>query len=94
MKAMVTGGAGFIGSNVVDALLAQGADVVVLDDLSSGYEENVNPADFRYPGPKPQTRETALVMLADLGNVWVLADVAEARLAGAGGRLSEALSDG
>ncbi len=28
-------------------------------------EENVNPADFRYPGPKPQTREAALVMLAD-----------------------------
>ncbi|MDH7474389.1 MAG: HDIG domain-containing protein [Anaerolineae bacterium] len=28
-------------------------------------EENVNPDDFRYPGPKPQSRETAIVMLAD-----------------------------
>jgi putative nucleotidyltransferase with HDIG domain len=30
-----------------------------------GGEENVNPDDFRYPGPKPQSRETAIVMLAD-----------------------------
>jgi membrane-associated HD superfamily phosphohydrolase len=28
-------------------------------------EENVNPNDYRYPGPKPNTRETALLMLAD-----------------------------
>lgn len=44
MKAMVTGGAGFIGSHVVDTLLDQGVDVVVVDDLSSGQEDNVNPA--------------------------------------------------
>ena len=36
MRALVTGGAGFIGSHVVDALLARGDEVVIVDDLSSG----------------------------------------------------------
>src|SRR3954447_2467910 len=44
MRALVTGGAGFIGSHVVDALLARGDDVHVLDDLSTGRRENVAPA--------------------------------------------------
>jgi UDP-glucose 4-epimerase len=41
VRALVTGGAGFIGSNLVDALLARGDDVVVLDDLSTGRRENL-----------------------------------------------------
>jgi len=41
VRAIVTGGAGFIGSNVVDALLARGDEVHVLDDLSRGKRENV-----------------------------------------------------
>ncbi len=41
MKVLVTGGAGFIGSHVVDALRAAGHDAVVLDDLSSGTRENL-----------------------------------------------------
>jgi len=44
MKVLVTGGAGFIGSHVSDACIAAGHDVVVLDDLSSGKRENLNPA--------------------------------------------------
>src|SRR5205823_14628174 len=42
MKALVTGGAGFIGSHVVDAYVAAGHDVIVVDDLSTGKRENVN----------------------------------------------------
>jgi UDP-glucose 4-epimerase len=44
VRAIVTGGAGFIGSHVVDALVARGDEVLVLDDLSSGRRENVNSA--------------------------------------------------
>jgi UDP-glucose 4-epimerase len=43
VRATVTGGAGFIGSNLVDALVARGDDVVVVDDLSSGKRELVSP---------------------------------------------------
>lgn len=42
-KSLVTGAAGFIGSHVVDKLLARGHKVVALDDLSGGFADNVNP---------------------------------------------------
>ena len=44
MRALVTGGAGFIGSNLVDALLARGDQVSVVDDLSTGRRENLEAA--------------------------------------------------
>jgi len=54
MKIMVTGGAGFIGSNVVDGYLKAGHQVIILDNLYSGKMENINPdakfykEDIRY----------------------------------------------
>jgi UDP-glucose 4-epimerase len=47
LKALVTGGAGFIGSNLVDALLARGDEVVVLDNLATGRRSNLDEAISR-----------------------------------------------
>ena len=44
MRALVTGGAGFIGSNLVDALIQRGDEVVVIDDISTGKRENLEQA--------------------------------------------------
>jgi UDP-glucose 4-epimerase len=55
MRAVVTGGAGFIGSNLVDALIARGDAVLVVDDFSFGKRKNLNPGadllehDIRVP---------------------------------------------
>jgi UDP-glucose 4-epimerase len=47
MRIVVTGGAGFVGSHIVDALVAHGNDVLVVDNLSTGRRKNVNPeAEF------------------------------------------------
>lgn len=48
MKVLVTGGAGFIGSQVADRLIAEGHDVCILDNLSTGRRENVPPAARLY----------------------------------------------
>ena len=46
-KAIVTGGAGFIGSHLVDKLIEQGIEVTILDNLSTGKKQNINPkAEF------------------------------------------------
>ncbi len=42
MKVLVTGGAGFIGSHIVDGFIKEGYNVVIIDDLSTGREENIN----------------------------------------------------
>jgi UDP-glucose 4-epimerase len=63
MKILVTGGAGFIGSHLVDALVDRGENVLVLDDLSSGKREYVNPkarfseVDVRTPEAQAAVRE-------------------------------------
>ncbi len=43
MKILVTGGAGFIASQIADAFIENGHQVVILDDLSTGFEKNINP---------------------------------------------------
>jgi nucleoside-diphosphate-sugar epimerase len=42
-KAIITGGAGFIGSNLADKLVDMGVEVHIIDDLSTGFEKNLNP---------------------------------------------------
>lgn len=42
-KVLVTGGAGFIGSNLVDELIRRGDEVIIIDNLSTGKKENINP---------------------------------------------------
>jgi len=43
MKILITGGAGFIASHIADAYIELGHSVVIVDDLSTGFEENINP---------------------------------------------------
>lgn len=48
MRVVITGGAGFVGANLARELLSRGADVVVIDDLSSGFRENLNGLDVEF----------------------------------------------
>ena len=72
MKALITGGAGFIGSHLADALLAQGHEAMVLDDLSTGSIENIahlkGRAGFAYTIDSV-TNESLLAELIDQNDV-------------------------
>ena len=64
MRALVTGGAGFIGSNLVDRLIEDGYDVRIIDDLSTGKKENINPkASFNQMDISLKTAPDYLTML-------------------------------
>ena len=54
---LVTGGAGFIGSHLVDRLIEKGHEVLIIDNLSTGKKENLNPAYFVGTGPKAKFYE-------------------------------------
>jgi UDP-glucose 4-epimerase len=64
MRALVTGGAGFIGSNLVDRLLAMNADVRVLDNFSTGFRDNVPSEADLFEG---DIRDEAAVRAAVVG---------------------------
>jgi len=49
-KAVVTGGAGFIGSNLVDKLIKLGIEVLIIDDFSTGFRKNLNPQAELFEG--------------------------------------------
>ena len=68
MRCVVTGGCGFIGSHIVDALLRDGCEVAVLDDLSTGNLEYLNPAAELVEG---SVADGELVRSATEGATWV-----------------------
>jgi UDP-N-acetylglucosamine/UDP-N-acetyl-alpha-D-glucosaminouronate 4-epimerase len=69
---LVTGGAGFIGSNIVDELLRRGETVRVLDNLSSGREENLADARHRIAFFKADIRELGGILPAFDGVDYVI----------------------
>lgn len=79
MQFLVTGGAGFIGSHVVDRLIADGHAVTVLDDLSNGRRENVHPRATLVVG---DVAEAALVssLMSNMDGVFHLAAIASVQV--------------
>lgn len=73
MKALITGGAGFIGSNLAEGLLNRGIHVRVLDDLSSGYRQNLDGMDVEFVEGDVRHRETVDVAVRDCDLVFHLA---------------------
>ncbi|MEO5966091.1 MAG: UDP-glucose 4-epimerase GalE [Candidatus Limnocylindrales bacterium] len=65
MKVLVTGGAGYVGGVSVDALVAAGNDVVVLDDLTTGHAPIVNPAAHLVPGSYTDEAATRALLEAE-----------------------------
>ena len=77
MRCVVTGGCGFIGSHIVDALIRDGSDVVVLDDFSTGNREYLNPAAELVEG---SVADAEVVRSATEGATWVFHLAALARV--------------
>jgi UDP-glucose 4-epimerase len=61
MKIVVTGGAGFIASHIVDAYIKRGHELFVIDDLSTGQRRNLNPNAKFYPLDIADTQAAKLI---------------------------------
>jgi nucleoside-diphosphate-sugar epimerase len=72
MRYLVTGGAGFIGSNIVEELVRRGHDVIVLDDLSTGKEENLVDVRKKIEFRNESIRDLSAVQSACKGADYVL----------------------
>ena len=70
MKILVTGGAGFIGSHIADAYINQGHQVIVIDNLSTGVKENLNPQAkfYQLDIRSPEATQVILTEKPDLIN--------------------------
>jgi UDP-glucose 4-epimerase len=75
MRALITGGAGFIGSHLADALIARGNSVVILDNLSTGSERNIAHLEGKIDFHKGDIRDQDLVdkLVADSNTVFHMA---------------------
>src|SRR5687768_18392177 len=74
-RALVTGGAGFIGSHIVEALIQLGAEVVVLDDLSAGNRANLGPFQLKeFIGASILDREAVALAMRGVQLVFHQAD--------------------
>ena len=97
MRVLVTGGAGFIGSNIVHRLLAGGSEVVVLDDVSSGFRENLidgvpfheaDVCDAAAVAAAMRGCDVALHLAASVGNARSIADPARDAQVNLGGTIN------
>ncbi len=73
MKILVTGGAGYIGSHVVYELIDQGHDVTILDDMSLGLEENIDPRSIFSQGSTHSDSDLDSVLSVDFDGIIHLA---------------------
>ena len=82
---VVTGGAGFIGSHLVDALLAQGHHVTAVDNLSTGHSDNLHVAEgnprFRFVNMNVSNRSLMAPLIADCDDLYHLASYVGVKLA-------------
>lgn len=83
-RILVTGGAGFLGSHLCERLLADGHAVVVLDDLSTGREENIRPLmgrkDFQFVRDTVENETTVSTLMASCDRVYHLASAVGVQL--------------